>query len=96
MLAGFQQITERHRSLHTAHRAELAAGTAFHAHLLEHRYVVFKVYDEQTVIVVGIFHERMDIPTRIRELERLSRHELAVLTGEIKKRANEPEGPFES
>lgn len=95
LLSGFQQIAEHHRSLRTAHREALAAGTAFHVHLIEHRYVVFQEYDEETVIVVGIFHERMDIPARIKELERLTKHELAVLTGEMEKGANEPEGAFE-
>lgn len=82
-LAGFETIAQEHETLRTAHREALAKDTPFRLHLVEHHYVVYQSHDAFNVIIVGILHERMDIPTRLRELQSLSRHEIDVLRREI-------------
>ncbi len=82
-LAGLQDIADNHRTFHSPHRAALAEGTPFSLHLVEHRYVVFQAMDENTIIISGIFHENMDIPTRLKELQKLGKHEIAALQRRI-------------
>lgn len=83
LLAGFQFIAENHASLNAPHRDELAEGTAFSIHLIGHRYIAFQVHDQDTIIIVGLFHESMDIPTRLKELQGLAQHEIDSLMREI-------------
>jgi plasmid stabilization system protein ParE len=78
-LGGLQDIADNHRTFHSPHRAALAEGTPFSLHLVEHRYVVFQAMDENTIIISGIFHQNMDIPTRLKELQKLEKHEIAAL-----------------
>jgi plasmid stabilization system protein ParE len=80
---GLQDLAERHCNLHSPHRAALAAGTAFSVHLVEHRYVAFQVHDAKTIIIAGIFHESMDIPNRLLELENMTQPEIAALKHRI-------------
>ena len=75
-LAGLQHIADNHRTLHSPHRAQLAKDTPFSLHLVEHRYVIFQVHDPNTIIIVGIFHENMDIPSRLKELHAMTQHEI--------------------
>jgi hypothetical protein len=37
------------------------------------------VHDHQTVIIAAVFHEKMDIPTRLRELQTMSKDEIKAL-----------------
>jgi plasmid stabilization system protein ParE len=78
--AGFQKIADDHKSFHSPHREDLAGGTDFDLHLIEHHYVAFQVRNDQLVIIAGIFHENMDIPARLRELKNMSEGEIAALT----------------
>ena len=78
-LTGLQDIAENHRSFHSSYRKKLAEGTDFLVHLVRHRYVAFVEHNEHTVIIAAIFHENMDIPTRLRELKSLSELEIAAL-----------------
>ena len=82
-LAGFETIAREHTSLRTAHREALANITPFRLHLVEHHDVVYQSHDEFNVIIVGILHERMDIPARLTQLQSLSRREIDVLRREI-------------
>lgn len=75
---GFQYIAEKHQSFNSSHRQGLAEGTEFSLHLVEHRYVVFQKYDDG-VIIAGIFHESMDIPTRLKELQDMSKKEIDII-----------------
>lgn len=84
-LAGLQHIADSHRTFNSPHRDELAEGTAFSIHLVEHRYVAFQEHDKNTVIIAGIFHESMDIPTRLKELQGMTRHEIDGLKREIER-----------
>jgi plasmid stabilization system protein ParE len=82
-LDGLQHIAENHEKFHSSHRDDLAAGTDFSVHLVEHRYVAFQAQNQNTVIIAAIFHESMDIPTRLRELQTMGRHEIDILRREI-------------
>jgi plasmid stabilization system protein ParE len=84
---GLQDLAERHRTIHSPHRAELSAGTAFSVHLVEHRYVAFQVHDEKTITIAGIFHESMDIPNRLLELQNMTLPEIDALRRRIKAKA---------
>jgi hypothetical protein len=57
----------------------MTQGTAFRVHRLEHRFVVFQEHDAHNLIVVGIFHERMDIPACIQELALMTGEEIAAI-----------------
>ena len=78
-LAELQNLADNHPFTPTAHRKKLAAGTTFSLHLIEHRYVVFQECDKNTLIIVGIFHESMDIPARLRELQGLASREIDAI-----------------
>ena len=80
---GLQDLAERHRIFHSPHRGELAAGTAFSIHLVEHRYVAFQVHDAKTIIIAGIFHESMDIPNRLLELQSMTQPVMDALKRRI-------------
>jgi plasmid stabilization system protein ParE len=82
-LAGLQYIADNHHNFNSPHRDEMADGTDFALHLVEHRYVAFQEHGKNAVIIAGIFHEKMDIPTRLRELQNLARHEIDALKREI-------------
>lgn len=43
----------------------------------------FTRHDDTTVIVTGLFHERMNIPVRLKELQTMSARDIAVLHAEI-------------
>lgn len=86
-LAGFEQIAKKHKTMRTPHREDLAKGTSFKVHHVEHHYVAYQSHDEHNVIIAGVFHERMDLPTKLKELENLSRHEISALKREIDKGA---------
>lgn len=64
--AGFQKIADEHAAFNSAHRDGLAEGTDLTLHLVAHRYVAFQAY-RGDIIIVGVFHENMDIPARLRE-----------------------------
>jgi len=81
--AGFQYIADNYTSFNSPHRDDLAEGTGFLIHLVEHRYVAFQPYDDDTIIVVGIFHESMDIPNQLKEIQRMAKHEIAVMKRDI-------------
>jgi plasmid stabilization system protein ParE len=83
LLEGFQYIAENHLKFHSPHRTELTKDTRFSVHLVAHRYVAFQVYDKNTVIICGLFHERMDIPTRLDELQSLTQREIEALQREL-------------
>jgi plasmid stabilization system protein ParE len=85
LLRGFQHIADTHPYSRTPHRDAMAEGTIFSIHLVAHRYVVFQEYDKNTIIICGLFHESMDIPTRLKELQNLTRHEIDILTREVSK-----------
>jgi toxin ParE1/3/4 len=81
--AGLEKLAKNHRSIGTGHRAAMTQGTDFKLHLMEHRYVVFQTHDAFNIIIAGIFHERMDIPTRLLELSLLSKDEIAAIVQQI-------------
>lgn len=77
--AGLQYIADNHRTFHSPHRDALAAGTTFRLHLMEHRYVAFQKHDDNTIIIIGVFHESMDIPSQLKELRNMAQHEIEAL-----------------
>jgi plasmid stabilization system protein ParE len=82
-LAGLEKLAKNHRSIGTGHRTAMTQGTDFKLHLMEHRYVVFQTHDAFNIIIAGIFHERMDIPTRLLELALLTKDEIAAIVQQI-------------
>jgi hypothetical protein len=41
--------------------------------------VAFQPHNKDSIIIVGIFHESMDMPARLKELQTLTRHEITAL-----------------
>jgi plasmid stabilization system protein ParE len=78
-LQGLQYIADNHQKIHSYHRKKLAEGTDFSLHLVEQRYVVYQTHDKYNVIIAGIFHEQMDIPKRLEELQKMSKAEISAL-----------------
>jgi plasmid stabilization system protein ParE len=83
--AGFQEIAEHHNSFHSSDRKMLAQDTNFELHLVEHHYIALKIHDDKNIIIVGIFHEKMNIPVHLRQLQKMSRSEILKLESEIKR-----------
>ena len=55
----------------------------FSIHRVEHRYVAFQVHDAKTIIIAGFFHESMDIPNRLLELQSMTQPEMDALKRRI-------------
>lgn len=83
LLEGFQKIAENRHKFHSQHRSNLARDTDFSVHLIGQHYVVFKVRDENTIIIAGLFHKGMDIPERLKELQSMSKREIAAIEAQI-------------
>jgi plasmid stabilization system protein ParE len=82
---GFQEIAEHHNSFHSTHHKMLAQDTDFHLHLVEHHYIAFKIHDDKNIIIVGIFHEKMNIPVHLRQLQKMSRSEILKIERAMEK-----------
>jgi plasmid stabilization system protein ParE len=78
LIEGFRWLLENHLSLTSPHRQKLTEGTEFGVHLIGQRYVVFQKY-KNGIILVGIFHKSMDLPTHLKKLQALSKAELATM-----------------
>lgn len=79
LLAAMQAIADGHESIGTAHRRGLAAGTDFAIHRAGRRYIVYLVHDAETVVIVGLFRDTMDIPTHLQALQAMGEAEIAAL-----------------
>jgi plasmid stabilization system protein ParE len=90
--AGFQKIADGIVA-RSEHREEMAKGIDYKIHKVEHHYVVYQPHDKYNVIIAGLFYERMDIPTRLRELQNASPHEIAALMTEIRNDAAASQRP---
>lgn len=86
-LAGLQNIADNHHYSNSSHREKITKGTSFSLYLVEHRYVAFQEYGPGTIIIAGIFHEKMDISRWLKELETASGDEITALKHEIDKEA---------
>jgi plasmid stabilization system protein ParE len=78
-LSGLQSLAKNHTMLRATFRNVMTEGAEFRVHRLEHRYVVFQEHDEFNLIIAGIFHEKMDIPSRIGELAMMTGDEIAAI-----------------
>jgi toxin ParE1/3/4 len=81
---GLQNLAKNHGMLRATFREVITQATEFRVHRIEHRYVVFQEHDAHNLIIVGIFHERMDIPARIGELALMTGDEIAAIKQMIK------------
>lgn len=82
LVGGFQYIADHHETLGNPHRYTLTKGTQFSVHLVVHRYIAYVVRKDGTVIIAGLFYERMDIPACLKDLESLGSEEIAALMAE--------------
>jgi plasmid stabilization system protein ParE len=82
--AGLQSIAENHPMFNSPRRIELAKDTDFFIHHVEHRYVAFQEHNNDTIIIAGVFHESMDIPVRLKELQAKTQREIDSLKRELK------------
>jgi toxin ParE1/3/4 len=82
---GLQKLAKNHAILRATFRQIMTEGTEFRVHRLEHRYVVFQEHDLYNLIIVGIFHEKMDVPARIQELAMMTRAEIDAIKNMIAK-----------
>lgn len=83
LIDGFQEMAENHKNFNSPHRDELAKYTAFPLHLVERHYIAFQAHDENNVIIAGVLYEGMNIPVRLKELQSMSRHEIAAIVSLI-------------
>lgn len=47
-------------------------------HKTNHHYIIFKRPEEHSVTILNFFHERMDIPTRLKEMQHLSENDIKL------------------
>ncbi len=69
--AGFQEIAEHYKSFYSPHRKVLTQDTDFDLHLIEHHYIAFKIHDDKSIIIAGIFYEKMNIPAHLKQLKKI-------------------------
>ena len=86
---GFKEIAKQGGAIVTDFRADMAKGRDFSLHLVEHHYVAFKINGCNNVIIAGIFHEKMNIPVKLKRLQQMSRGEISDLRDEIDREAKE-------
>lgn len=80
---GLQHIADNYHNFNSPHRDEMVKGTAFSIRLVEHHYVAFQEDGKGGVIIAGVFHKSMDIPTRLKDLQSMVRQEIDALRREI-------------
>jgi plasmid stabilization system protein ParE len=80
---GLRYLAQHHATIRTHYRDAMTKGAAFSVHLVEHRYVAYQTHNDYNVIIAGIFHEKMDIPTHLEELAQMSIHEIAMLRRQL-------------
>lgn len=78
--AGFDNIPKAY-SLVRAKKDDRVGKSLFRLHKIEHHYAVYIVVDDETFVIAAVLHERMDIPTRLLEIERLTDREYEALMG---------------
>jgi plasmid stabilization system protein ParE len=87
MEKGFEKIATRGESIMTDFCSDMAKGSDFSLHLVEHHYVAFKAHDKDNIIIAGVFHEKMNIPVKLKNLQQMSRSEISDLEDEINRDA---------
>ncbi|TIO11708.1 MAG: type II toxin-antitoxin system RelE/ParE family toxin [Mesorhizobium sp.] len=78
--AGFDTIPEAYARVRTK-EDERVGKSLFRLHKIEHHYAVYTAVDEKTFVIAAVLHERMDIPARLHEIERLTAREYEALMG---------------
>ncbi|WP_431324642.1 type II toxin-antitoxin system RelE/ParE family toxin (plasmid) [Rhizobium sp. YTUHZ045] len=78
--AGFDTIPEVYARVRTK-KDDRVGHYLFRLHKIEHHYAVYIVVDDETFIIAAVLHERMDIPTQLRAIERLTDRDYEVLMG---------------
>lgn|GEM_PF-1829892 len=76
---GILKIAEKNISIKTSFREETASHTSFSIHLVVHHYIAFQVQTNKHIIIAGIFHESMDLPARLLQLQEMSKKEIAAI-----------------
>ena len=95
LLDGFAEINDNPKSFNSPYRDNLANNTDFNVHLVERHYIAFKVHDENTIIIVAVLHEKMNIPVRLKGLKQMSASEVAALRDEINHEAGMAAGKID-
>lgn len=81
--AGLDKLAQTHTMLRGTFRSYMTQGTPFHIHRLEQHYVVFVEHDALNLIIVGVFHEKMDLPSRLHELALMTADEIGAIKERI-------------
>lgn len=84
--AGFDTIPEAHARVKTK-SDERVGKSLFRLHKIEHHYAVYIAVDDKTFVIAAVLHERMDIPARLLEIERLTAREYEALMGHPRPKA---------
>lgn len=75
---GFGEIVVNHQNETNKH-LDWKNNMGFELQHIQHYYVVYKIIRYNIFIIAAIFHHSMDIPERLKELQRLSQQELLTL-----------------
>jgi plasmid stabilization system protein ParE len=78
--SGVDGIPEAYARVRTK-KDERSGKSLLRLHKIEHHYVVYIVVDDATFVIAAVLHERVDIPARLLEIERLTDQEYALLMG---------------
>mgnify|MGYP001602367990 CR=1 FL=1 len=76
---GFGEITANHKN-EVGKRLDWKNNIGFELQYIQHYYVVYKIINDNIFAIAAIFHHSMDIPERLKELQRLSQKEISTLT----------------
>lgn len=74
LYAGFQHIADRHDTL--PKRTRLTEALKIQLHRVGSHYIAFVVLAPDVVAITSILHQRMDVSTRLRELQALTDEEV--------------------
>ncbi len=79
---GFAEIAANHQN-EVGKRLDWKNNIGFELQHIQHYYVVYKIISDNIFVIAAIFHHSMDIPERLKELQRLSQKEISMLNKKL-------------
>lgn len=78
---GCQQCADRYKGFPA--RTDYVGGADLSLHHVGHHYIAFRSISDHEVAIAGILYEGMDIPNRLKELQSMTQHEIAIIESSL-------------
>ena len=81
--AGFQYVADHHDRLPA--RKTITGVSSTRLHRVNHHYIAFRILAAGTVFITAVLHERMDVSTRLRDLQETTDKEVGDMRAQLLK-----------